>query len=248
MRANTATSCPNGPYLTSAGWWPVERYETAKRGIVYYRAADDSLKTRELPEGIQLFASKPGLTYNCGAEPLDPTKVQTTPPYNCTTNWATHLRFPACWNGWQLKHNPASPAAVYGSSRTSCPDSHPIRLVEVTFTITHPNSDGKVPNPLKVSCGSGTWCDYTHMHADYFFAAQDEVNVDVDLDGDGKVELKDADGNGAYEPWLAHGDSEQALVDLCVREAPSELAYNNARCRADGLLAPHITALKSYYG
>ena len=72
-------------------------------------------------------------------------------------------------------------------------------------------------------------------HADYFFAAQDEFQKDVDLDGDGGIEHTD----GGY--------SEKALLDLCIREAPDALAYNDDRCRTSGLLAAHVRAINNYY-
>jgi len=247
LRANTAgTSCEDAPYLTSASWFPVEQGESVRTGILYYRApgstATERAEGRPLPDGIQLLAHDP--EYNCGAEPLNAVNFESTPPYSCTQNWGTHMRFPACYDGSGVL---TPEHTVYGSSRTSCPASNPVRLIEVNLTITHPNTDDAVPNPLQVSCGVDLWCAYDSMHADYFFAAQDQVNHDVDLDGDGKIEPKDADGNGVYQPWIASGDSEEALVDLCVREAPNKLAYANARCRPDGLLAAHIGALKNYY-
>ena len=246
LRDNKATSCPNAPYLTSAGWFPVEKNEPVAESILYYRAAGDQTVVHALPNGIELIARAQGVGYNCGATPLNAVAFQDTPPYGCTQNWATHVRFPACWNGTGL----GAENTVYGmgGSRTNCPSSHPHRLVEVNFTITHKNFDGVVPNPLLVSAGVDEWHDYTHMHADYFFAAQDEVNRNVDLDGDGRVEQYDNDGDGRYEPWDADGDSEKALVDLCTIQAPQFLAYANARCRADGLLSAHVNQLHNYYG
>ena len=245
LRTSGASSCPNAPYLTSAGWDPVEQDEPSEKVIIYYRVEGDATKVHALPEGIQLIAKGPqGFNYNCGAEPLNATEVQETPPYDCTENWATHMRFPACWDGEGLKPE----NTVYGPTRTSCPSTHPHRLLEVNFTITHRNRDGRVPNPLRVSCGVDEWCDWSSMHADYFFAAQDQVYKGVDLDGDGRVEQYDNDGDGKYEPWDAvDGDSEKNLVDLCTIHAPDSLAYANARCRADGLLPAHVRQLHSYY-
>ena len=244
--ATAGTSCANAPYLTSASWFPVERDEAVPNGILYYRAPGSTQAQREeaqpLPDGIQLLAHDPA--YNCGAGPLDPVGFMSTPPYSCTQNWATHMQFPTCYDGSGVL---TPEHTVYGPSRTKCPDSNPVRLIEVNLTIRHPNTDDVVPNPLQVSCGVEEWCAYDSMHADYFFAAQDQVNKDVDLDGDGKVEPRDADGNGVYEPWIASGDSEEALIDLCAREAPPNLAYANARCRADGLLPAHVRALNNYY-
>ena len=244
LRQNKATSCGPATYLTSAGWYPVERYEDNRTGLIYYRVPGDDAKVNAIPEGLQLIAKQPGLTYNCGSEPLDAAESQTTPPYDCTQNWSTHLRFPACWDGKGLR--PENTA--YGPTRSTCPDSHPHRIVEVNFTITHRNTDGVVPNPLRVSAGTDTWAEWSSMHADYFFAAQDVVyRNSVDLDGDGRVEQYDNDGDGKYEPWDADGDSEKNLIDLCILDAPETLAYANARCRADGLLSAHVRALHSYY-
>ncbi len=228
LYASKATSC-DGKWWTNAGWFPVERYEPVSSMDVYYRGPGDQTQVHNIPNGLQLIARQ--VQYNCGASPLNAQNFQSTPPYSCTDNWATRLTFPACWNGWGL--NPE--ATVYGPNRMSCPASYPIRLPEINYLINHRNTDGKVPNPLTVSAGVDQWEPYDHMHADYFFAAQDEFQHDVDLDGDGRIEHTD----GGY--------TEKALLDLCVREAPQELAYNNARCRTSGLLPAHVRAINNHY-
>jgi len=245
LRDNKATSCSNAPYLTSAGWFPVEKGELVNESVLYYRPAGDQTKVHALPDGIELIARSAGVTYNCDASPGNTSPTQTAPPYGCTRNWGTHIRFPACWNGTGL--GPENTVYGVNGSRTLCPDSHPHRLVEVNTLVRHKNLDGVVPNSLGVSAGVDEWHDYTHMHGDYFFAAQDEVNHDVDLDGDGRVEPYDNDGDGRYEPWDADGDSEKALVDLCVIQGPKTLEFPNARCRADGLLSAHVQKLHNYY-
>ena len=245
LRSNRATSCANAPYLTSAGWYPVERYEDSQTSILYYRAPGDKTKVHALPDGLQLIARQAGLSYNCGSSPGDTQPSQLTPPYGCTTNWATHMRFPTCWSG-----NGLTPEhTVYGvnNSRSVCPSTHPRRIVEVNQTITHRNLDGAVPNPLTVSVGAAEWGPWSSMHADYYFAAQDQFNKAQDLDGDGRVEHYNADGNNGYEPWQADGDSERALSDLCVTDTLDALEYSNARCRAEGLLSSHIRNLHARY-
>ena len=106
--------------------------------------------------------------------------------------------------------------------------------------MTHPNTDGVVPRPLRVSCGLDTWCNYPSMHGDYFFAAQDEFQNDVDLDGDTKLEGV----NGTYDG----GYSEESLLNLCIRDAPDALEFPDDRCRAGGLLDWHKKAIRNYYG
>ena len=123
----------------------------------------------------------------------------------------------------------------YGPNRANCPSTHPYKFPEINQLIKHPNEGGVVPNPLTVSGDDGTWHPYESMHADYFFAAQDEFQKDVDLDRDGRIEHTD----GGY--------SEKSLLDLCVREAPDALAYNDDRCRTSGLLASHVRAINNYY-
>jgi hypothetical protein len=238
LYTNKATSCPDASWWTNAGWFPVERYEPVPNAIIYYRTPGDQTRVVDIPRGMQLLGkndpSRSGaeVLYNCGASPGDTAPTQATPPYNCKQNWATQIRFPRCWDGIGIEETDT----VYGSTRTSCPATHPYMLPEINYLIRHPNADRKVPNPLNVSMGVDEWGDYTMMHADYFFAAQDEFHKDVDLDGDGRIEHTD----GGY--------SERNLMDLCLREAPDELEFNNERCRAGGLLSWHRAAIDDYYG
>lgn len=228
--AHPDTSCETGgKWWTNAGWFPVERYESVPSAIIYYRAPGDQTQIADIPNGLQLLATK--AQYNCGGSPDNPQPFQNVPVYSCTTNWGTHVRFPRCWNGFGLEET----ATIYGPNRQDCPASNPVKLPEINFEIRHPNTDGKVPNPLQVSSGVDEWSDYTSMHADYFFAAQPQFNEDVDLDGDGTIEHTD----GGY--------SERALIDLCLRNAPDALEFNNERCRAGGLLDSQRRALANYY-
>jgi hypothetical protein len=238
LYANKQTSCPDAPWWTNAGWFPVERYEPVPNAIIYYRAPGDQSRVVDIPNGMQLLGrndpSRFGaeVLYSCGSSPGDAQPTQATPPYKCKENWATLIRFPRCWDGIGIEETDT----VYGPTRQTCPPTHPYMLPEVNYLIRHPNYDGQVPNPLTVSAGVDTWEDYTHMHADYFFAAQEEFHKDVDLDGDGTIEHTD----GGY--------SERNLMDLCLRDAPDALEFNNARCRAGGLLSWHLAGIRNYYG
>ena len=228
LYANKATSC-DGKWWTNAGWYPVEGNEPSSVAAVYYRVPGDQTTIVNIPEGLQLIANK--VSYNCAASPGNTQPMQSTPPYGCTRNWATHITFPSCWNGFGLEED----ATVYGPTRATCPTGYH-RIPEVEYTINHKNYDGVVPRPLMVSAGTSSWEDYTHMHADYFFAAQDEFTEWVDLDGDGN--------RFEHTPG---GYSEMPLMDLCLRKAPDALEYANARCRTSGLLSWHQSAINNYY-
>ena len=240
---NKDTSCETGAkWWTNAGWFPVERYEYVPSAIVYYRAPGDQTKIVNIPHGMNLIGKRDTtnnmeeLSYNCGASPGDTSPLQSTPPYKCTENWGTHLTFPRCWDGIGVEPKDVK----YGWNRTSCPSTHPYMLPEINYLIRHPNGDNKVPNPLRVSMGVDEWGDYTTMHADYFFAAQDEFNHDVDRNGDGKISTTIGKDGAGY--------NEEALIDLCLREAPPKLEFHHERCRAGGLLSWHKTAINDYYG
>jgi len=236
LYASKATSC-NAPWWTNAGWVPVERYEPVPNVIVYYRAPGDQTQVVNIPHGMKLIAKNtPGnlmneILYSCGSSPGNAQPTQATPPYNCQENWATLVLFPRCWDGIGVEPTDV----VYGPNRQSCPSAHPYMLPEITELVRHPNADGVVPNPLQISAGVDAWEDYTYMHGDYFFAAQDEMNSRVDLDGDGTIEHTD----GGY--------SEKSLMNLCLRRAPDALEFNNERCRAGGLLSWHKQAIENYY-
>lgn len=245
LYANKDTSCAgdDGAWWTNAGWFPVERYEDVPNTIVYYRDPGDHSTLTEIPRGMELIgkndptSSKLEVAYSCGSSPGDTSPQQATPPYGCTANWATHVTFPRCWDGIGTEHTDMK----YGPNRANCPSTHPYKLPEINYLIRHPNKDGVVPNPLQVSGDDGAWLPYTSMHADYFFAAQDEFHQAVDLNGDGRIQ--DNAGTASYDG----GYSESSLMDLCILEAPKALEFNNSRCRTGGLLAWHQKAINNYY-
>ena len=173
---NRSTSCNEG-WLTSAGWFPVERNESVKGVNVYYRAPGDQRTIKAIPTGLQLLATEQsgslvsGTKYNCNEGPF-----QDTPPYGCRTNWATSINFPDCINTSRLADEATN--AVY-SRNGVCPSTHPYRIPRINYLVMHDNADGVVPNPLRVSAGVNAWEDYSFMHADYFAANQPVFNNEL---------------------------------------------------------------------
>jgi Domain of unknown function (DUF1996) len=245
LYANKDTSCENGAeWWTNAGWFPMEQNEPVAGAIAYYRGPEDNdSQIVDIPRGMKLIGKNfagndfDEVWYTCGSSPGNTAPAQATPPYGCTENWSTQIRFPRCWDGIGVEHTDV----VYGPKRQICPNTHPYKLPEINYLIRHKNADGRVPFPLVVSGDGGVWLPFTVMHADYFFAAQDEFTRAVDLNGDGRIQ--DNAGTAGYNG----GYSESSLMDLCIREAPDSLEFNNARCRAGGLLAWHQSAINNYY-
>jgi Domain of unknown function (DUF1996) len=163
---NRSTSCRDS-WFTSAGWFPVERYEPVSRVAVYYRAPGDQRQIRSIPTGLQLLATDQ--MYSCGstAEGV----FQVTPPYRCTQDFNTRVIFPDCWNRRSLEET-----TMVMSNNGVCPSTHPYRIPQISFLIQHDNVDGRVANPLVVSGGVNTWEPYTAMHGDYFAANQSVFN------------------------------------------------------------------------
>jgi hypothetical protein len=168
---NLSTSCDK-EWFTSAGWFPVERYEFVTGVNVYYRAPGDQTEIADVPKGIQLLGTYE--EYVCDGDGSGD-GLQSTPVYGCTKPWATRVIFPSCWNGWSLEED----ATIYGPTLSSCPSTHPIRLPQISFLVSHANPDGQVPNPLTVSMGEGEWGAWSNMHADYFGANQAELNEEL---------------------------------------------------------------------
>jgi len=172
---NRSTSCSEG-WLTSAGWFPVEREESVSGVNIYYRAPGDQTKIKAIPTGLQLLATRQsanvsGAKYNCNKGPF-----QDSPPYSCRTSWATSINFPDCIDTSRLANEATN--AVY--SRTGvCPSTHPYRIPRINYLVMHKNRDGQVPNPLRVSAGVNAWEGYTFMHADYFAANQPVFNNEL---------------------------------------------------------------------
>ena len=172
---NRGTSC-NADWLTSAGWFPVERNESVKGVNIYYRAPGDQTKIKAIPKGLQLLATNQsanvsGTKYSCNDGAF-----QDTPPYGCRTDWATSINFPDCIDTSRLADEATN--AVY--SRTGvCPSTHPYRIPRINYLVMHDNTDGVVPNPLRVSAGVNAWEGYTFMHADYFAANQPLFNSEL---------------------------------------------------------------------
>jgi Domain of unknown function (DUF1996) len=168
---NRSTSCDEG-WFTTAGWFPVERYESVSGVNVYYRAPGDQTKIANVPKGLQLLGTRE--EYVCNGEGSG-SGLQDTPVYGCNRSWSTRVIFPWCWNGFSLDER----ATVYGPTNGTCPASHPIRLPQINYLVMHKNTDGRVPNPLQVSAGIDEWQNYTFMHADYFAANQPVFNNEL---------------------------------------------------------------------
>jgi hypothetical protein len=143
----------------------VERGEPVLKVAVYYRAPGDQKQVRAIPKGLQLVGVDQ--EYNCNDGPF-----QDTPPYGCTQEWVTRVIFPDCWDTKSLEEG----HTVSSNSWGECPSTHPYRIPKINYFIRHPNTDGKVSNPLMVSAGADSWENYTSMHGDYFAANQDEFN------------------------------------------------------------------------
>jgi hypothetical protein len=161
---NRTTSCFDS-WFTSAGWFPVERYEPVSRVAVYYRGPGDQRQIKAIPTGLQLLATDQEYTCNDGP-------FQATPPYRCTGRWSTRIIFPDCWNRSSLEET----TMVSSNSRGQCPSTHPYRIPKINYLVQHKNTDGRVPNPLVVSAGVDAWEDWSFMHGDYLAANQSVFN------------------------------------------------------------------------
>jgi len=168
---NRSTSCDK-EWFTTAGWFPVERYESVSGVNVYYRAPGDQTKIADVPKGIQLLGTRE--QYVCNDDGSG-SGLQSTPVYGCNKDWSTSVIFPWCWNGFSLEER----ATVYGPTNGTCPASHPIRLPKISYLVMHKNTDGRVPNPLQVSAGIDEWHGWSSMHADYFGANQPVLNREL---------------------------------------------------------------------
>jgi hypothetical protein len=168
---NRSTSCEES-WFTSAGWFPVERYEPVSKATVYYRAYGDQRQIRPIPTGLQLLAAEQ--EYRCDTGPGEE-PFQATPPYRCTERWNTRIIFPDCWNRSSLQET----TMVSSNFRGQCPSTHPYRIPQINYLIQHPNTDGRVPNPLVVSAGVDAWEPWSSMHGDYFAANQSIFNNEL---------------------------------------------------------------------
>ena len=81
--------------------------------------------------------------------------------------------------------------AVYGA-HGACPNTHPYSIPRISYLDTHPNWRWSWCLIRSWSgAGVNDWegaFSFSSMHADYFFAAQDEFTRAVDLNGDGRLQ------------------------------------------------------------
>jgi len=169
LLSSPTTSC-DMPWFTSAGWFPVERYQLVRGVNVYYRAPGDQKTIEAIPKGLQLLAHDP--RYVCNGDGSG-SGQQDTPVYGCKGSWATSVTFPDCIDTSRLADEATN--AVMSRSGV-CPSTHPYRIPRINFLVMHDNTDGVVPNPLQVSAGVNAWEDYSFMHSDYFAANQPVFN------------------------------------------------------------------------
>lgn len=162
--ASTGTSC-DMPWFTSAGWFPVERYEPVRAVNVYYRAPGDQTEIRRIPTGLQLLGDR--IQYRCNNTPSEE-EFQDSPPFNCRNNFDTRVTFPDCWN----RQSREETSMVYGNYRGGCPSTHPYRIPRISYLIMHDNTNDVIADRLRVSAGVDAWESRQGMHADYFAANQ----------------------------------------------------------------------------
>ena len=158
------TSCKED-WFTSAGWFPVERGEPVLKVAVYYRAPGNQKQVRAIPKGLQLLGVDQ--EYSCNDGPF-----RETPLYGCAREWSTRVIFSDCWDTKSLQEG----HTVSSNWRGQCPRSHPYRIPKINYLIRHPNTDGKVSKPLRVSVGADSWAKYTFMHGDYLAANRPVFN------------------------------------------------------------------------
>ena len=121
----------------------MERGEPVIKVAVYYRASGNQRQTKPIPKGLQLLAVDQ--EYSCNDGPF-----RKRPPYRCAREWSTRVIFPNCWDTKSLQEGHTVSSNWRGHQ---CPRSHPYRIPKINYLIRHPNSDGKVSNPLRVSAG-----------------------------------------------------------------------------------------------
>lgn len=126
--------------------------------LAYYRVADGVSLTEvePFPAGLMMVAgdqtavepqNTPGVGWSCGGSP------NITPePGECPPNSSVSLRliFPDCWNGVDLRSLDGSHVAR--SSDDGCPDSHPVVMPELEFSVSYP----PIPAGVEVRLASGS--------------------------------------------------------------------------------------------
>jgi len=164
------TTCDNS--LDTAAYWapallragePIEPVEA----VAYYRAGFgvDPRSVEPYPSGLAMIAGDAAalepqpvevVSWSCGTGALR----EVTPP-ECPLGEGLVLRvvFPDCWDGRSLD-SPGHRAHVRYSSRGLCPDSHPVPVPQLTFTVDF----GDVGDVAGLTLASG---DLTTGHADF---------------------------------------------------------------------------------
>ncbi|KAF2475961.1 uncharacterized protein BDR25DRAFT_322337 [Lindgomyces ingoldianus] len=159
---------------------------------IYYTQFDlskDNLKqqpVKTFPPGFRMTVGSPtqtgkphaGLSYQCIQGGNRGTLVSQFPTTKCNGGIFTTHHFPPCWNGKDLdspdhqSHMYNTVNSEYFNNAPKCPDSHPVRVPQVTFEITwdttpfnslwDPAKDG---NPFLWSFEGNA----AGTHADYMF-------------------------------------------------------------------------------
>jgi hypothetical protein len=110
----------------------------------YYRAAPgvDPASVQAFPFGLELMAGDPAATAPTGTEAAgwvcgSSTQLHADAP-DCPASAPLHLllTFPDCWDGKHLRSADHRSHAAY-STGGSCPDSHPVRVPQLTVSVDY---------------------------------------------------------------------------------------------------------------
>jgi len=177
------TTCDN-PEDTAAYWAPALLRDgvplVPREGVAYYRAGFgvDPTTLVAYPSGLMMVAGDPAATspqptevvsWTCGTGALREIR-----PPSCPGDEGLVLRivFPDCWDGANLD-SPGHRAHVRYSSGGTCPDSHPVAMPQLTFTVDY----GPVGDPMDLMLASG---GVLTGHAD-FVNSWDQSRLESDV-------------------------------------------------------------------
>jgi hypothetical protein len=144
----------------------------------YYRGETEPLGAiRAFPKGLKIIAGNKDATRPPGTDILawschgGGSETFRDEPYDCGSGEVKVLvRFPECWDGRRKDskdHKAHMHYRVKVDGRNVCPDSHPIPVPKLVFSITYPIHDG-------TAITLATGAPHT-MHADFFNAWNQRV-------------------------------------------------------------------------
>ncbi len=188
-------SC-NGFELNRSGYWTPALLDgkgnavVPDRIILYYKTKRTS-EVQGMPQGLKMVAGNVSdesfevsqrLGWSCGKSGTSYNKSNQIPT-NCGDDPINaYVQFPPCWDGKNLDSADHQTHVAFVPDSQACPDSHPVRLPQITILLYFPPGDSSGWYLSSDRSDGASTAPGATLHADWFGGWNDSA-MDLWIDG-----------------------------------------------------------------